>query len=76
MTRYTFDEVQLINTIIEEEHTSKSDFLAYLTELESNTDELDLKNLCATLKEKITELADGRFNSLIESYPVCEFHYY
>ena len=76
MKRYTFDQVELVNAIIEEDHTTKTDFLDHLSELELNADDSNLKDLCRSLKQEMMKMTNEQFNLFVENYPICEFHHY
>lgn len=76
MKHFSFDEVELINSLIENGHKTKSDFLIGLEKLKSNADDPSLSELCNSLIQHITQMTDKKFESIVETYPISEFLYY
>lgn len=76
MKHFSFDEVELINSLIENGHKTKSDFLVGLEKLKSNADDSSLSELCNSLIQHITQMTDKKFESIVETYPISEFLYY
>lgn len=76
MKYFSFDEVELINSLIENGHKTKSDFLVGLEKLKSNADDSSLSELCNSLIQHITKMTDKKFESIVETYPISEFLYY
>ncbi|NFL43109.1 hypothetical protein FDB61_15590 [Clostridium botulinum] len=68
--KFSFDETEILNFYLENENIHKDILIKKLNDIKSNSDDINLIDLCNSINKKIFNMDEKQYNNLITELPV------